>query len=217
LFRRFDEIPLLAKDKLSYYTDDSLQYIASSNQPLRAEKGTIFEGGIRVPFIVKWPGKTKAGTRSDATISSIDLFPTFLQMAGGEQLSSQVVDGKSMVPILVGEQSEMDRAVFWHYPVYHHATPASAVRKGDYKLIHFLEKDQVELYNLETDLGERINLSTKLPEKTAELLALLNNWRQEVNAAMPIKNTAFDEKRRREWARHPAFDLMLQGSTNAED
>ncbi|MGB5820313.1 MAG: sulfatase [Saonia sp.] len=212
LVRRFDEIPLLAKERLHYYESDSLQYVASSNAPLRAEKGTVFEGGIREPFIVKWPGKAKAGSTSDALVSSIDLFPTFIAMANGKIPQNQVMDGKSIVPEIRGENQDTERAIFWHYPVYHHAVPASAVRKGDWKLIHFLDDDHVELYHLKEDIGETQNLALKRPNRTIELFTLLKNWRKNVAAAMPMENPDFEETKRHQWARHPSFDDMLNGA-----
>ncbi|MCK0144537.1 sulfatase [Arenibacter sp. F26102] len=212
LVSRYDKKPLLAKDKLHYYKSDSLQYIASSNKPLRAEKGTLFEGGIREPFIVKWPGKTKPGTISESIISSIDLFPTFVDMAKGTFSETQMIDGKSIVPELLGEQPDTERAIFWHYPVYHHGVPASAIRKGNYKLIHFLDDDHLELYNLKTDIGELKNIASFQTEKANELFSLLQNWRKNVDAAMPIMNPNFDESRKEEFGHHPGIEDTLNGT-----
>lgn len=212
LIRRFDEIPLLAKDKLHYYEGDSLQYISTSNRPLRAEKGTVYEGGIREPLIVKWPKKVKKGTQSDAIVSSIDFFPTFVDMVNGELSKTQITDGKSIVPELLGEATDTNRALFWHYPVYHHAVPASAIRKGNWKLIHFLDDDHVELYNLKNDIGESSDLAASETAKRDELFGLLQEWRKEVEAAMPIENPDFDPLKRKVWGRHPTFEDMINGT-----
>lgn len=204
LVSRFDKIPLLAKDKLPIYEGSPLQYVASSNAPLRAEKGTVFEGGIREPMIVKWPAKIKAGSVSDALISSVDFYPTFVELACGKlPAETQEIDGESFVPVLNQESQDPERAIFWHYPVYHHDVPASAVRKGDWKLIQYLTDNRVELYNLKQDIGETTDLSEQQPDTTSELLALLTAWRTAVQAEFPVPNPDFDPERREEWGRHP--------------
>jgi uncharacterized sulfatase len=204
LISRFDKIPLHAKSKLYIYGPDSMQYIATSNTPLRAEKGTVFEGGIREPMIVKWPGVTRPGSVSNDIISSVDFYPTLAEIVGADLPAAQVFDGKSIVEELQGKPVEQDRAVFWHYPVYHHGVPASAVRKGDWKLIHFLDDDHMELYNLAADIGEKHDLSSEEPEKADELMHVLESWRQQIGAEMPVPNPDFDASRRDEWGRHPA-------------
>ncbi len=203
LVSRFDKIPLLTKDKLPIYEGSDLQYIASSNHPLRAEKGTVFEGGIREPLIVKWPGKIKGGTVSEKLVSSIDFYPTFVELAGASLPEEQVIDGRSFTNAFDETSTPTERAIFWHYPVYHHDVPASAVRKGDWKLIHFLHDDHKELYNLAEDIGENNDLSNEQPEKVRELMQLLEEWREETNARLPVKNPDFDPERRLEWGRHP--------------
>ncbi len=203
LIGRFDKIPLLAKDKLSVYENNPLQYIASSNAPLRAEKGTVYEGGIREPLIVKWPGKIKKGTVSEALVTSVDFYPTLLEIAEAEQPEGQVLDGKSLVPELLENKFDPERAIFWHYPVYHHDVPAGAVRKGDWKLIENQVSGKVRLYNLRADISEAMDLAELYPEKTTELKALLQNWQKEVNAEFPVPNPEFDEARRFEWGVHP--------------
>ena len=153
LINRFDGRPILADSKLPVYEGDTLQYVVSSNAPLRSEKGTVYEGGIRDPLIVKWPGKIDPGSISDALVSSVDFYPTLVEMTGGERDDSLVIDGKSIVSELTENRYDPDRALFWHYPVYHHSVPASAVRKGDWKLIQFLDDGHLELYNLAADDG----------------------------------------------------------------
>ncbi|MEM7370234.1 MAG: sulfatase [Bacteroidota bacterium] len=203
LVSRFDEIPLLAKSKLSVYEGSPLQYVASSNAPLRAEKGTVFEGGIREPMIVKWPAKVKAGSVSDALVTSVDFYPTFVELANGTPPIEQELDGESFVPVLEEKSADPERAIFWHYPVYHHDVPASAIRKGDWKLIEYLTDERVELYNLKQDIGETQDLSAQHPDKRMELLTLLSEWRVSVAAEFPVPNPDFDPDRRKEWGRHP--------------
>ncbi len=203
LVSRFDKIPLLAQSKQYIYQGDTLLYVASSNAPLRAEKGTVYEGGIREPFIARWPGTIKGGQLSEAIVSSVDFYPTFAELAGVSLPESQEFDGKSLLPVWEGQEAEKERAIFWHYPVYHHDSPASVIRKGDWKLIHYLHDNTRHLYNLADDLGEINDLSNKHPEKTTELYNLLEQWRTDVGAEMPVPNPDFDPQRRYEWAPHP--------------
>lgn len=204
LNRRFDKIPLLAQAKLSIYQDSDLQYIATSNTPLRAEKGTLYEGGIREPLIIKWPDKIKAGSVSDALVSSIDFYPSFLEIARIKNLHTQKLDGKSFLPILTGSKGMPDRSLFWHYPVYHHDLPAGAIRKGKWKLIEIFTENRFELYDLENDLGESQNLASLHPELVKDLARELANWRESVGAELPMENPDFDSDRRQEWGKHPS-------------
>ena len=203
LISRFDKIPLLAGPRQHIYRHDTLLYVASSNAPLRAEKGTVYEGGIREPMIVLWPGKISASRLSDAIITSVDFFPTFAEIVGVDLPESQVFDGESFVSILAGGEQEAGRAVFWHYPVYHHDFPASAIRKGDWKLIHYLNNDARLLYNLADDIGEEKDLHERFPDRTDELYRLLEEWRTSVGARLPVPNPDFDPERRYQWAPHP--------------
>ncbi len=203
LVSRYDGIPLLADSKMHVYEDDTLRYVASSNAPLRAEKGTLFEGGIREPMILWWPGKLEAGQVNGALVSSVDFLPTLADLAGIGLPEDQVFDGISLVDILEGSAPDPERAIFWHYPVYHHDQPASAVRRGKWKLIHNLVNDQRMLYDLETDIGETTDLSREEPDLTEELYRLLENWRRECGAEKPVPNPAFEPARRYEWGIHP--------------
>jgi len=162
--------------------------IPTSNLPLRAGKGYLYEGGIRVPWIVKWPGVTKAGSVSDESISSVDVLPTLLEMAGASGLSPRSCDGQSMVAAMKGGRMRRE-AIFWHYPHYSNqgGKPGGAVRAGDWKLIEWYEDGKVELYNLREDVGETRDLSAQLPEKAAELKKMLGDWRKGVDAQMPAR------------------------------
>lgn len=205
LVKRFDELPLISDRSSRIYQGDTLQYIATSNLPLRGEKGSLYEGGIRVPLMMKWPARIKPDQVSKELVSSVDFFPTLASVAGESTINKDVIDGISLdkyfdrsFPI-----NEEDRSLYWHYPVYHHSVPGSAVRLGNYKLIHFYDQDRIELYDLNDDLSETENLAKIKPEKSKELLANLEQWRKNINASEPTANPNFDELRRHEWGKHP--------------
>ncbi len=200
---RYDRAPLIANSKKPLYETDSLLYIASSNSPLRGEKGTLYEGGIREPMIVKWPAKIKAGSVSDAVVCGVDFFPTFVEIAGGILPPDQIMDGQSIVPQLSGRKLDNERTIFWHYPVYHHDFPSGAIRMGDWKLIENQVTREVSLFNLKSDVGESTDLARVYPEKKEEMYSLLKNWQLEINASLPKPNPLFDMKKRFEWGIHP--------------
>ncbi len=204
LSARFDEIPLIHKSKLFNYEDDTLRYIATSNKPLRGEKGTVYEGGIREPLIVKWPGKIKQGSLNNSIVSSVDFYPTFLDITGITPDPEQKLDGISMMEILLSGEQVVERPIFWHYPVYHHGVPASVVRKGDYKLIENLVDGSLELYNLKTDISEKNNLTDINPQIRKELYGILKSWQKDVKAEFPRSNPDFDPSRRFEWGKIPS-------------
>ena len=203
LISRFDCIPLLAGPRQYIYEGDTLLYVASSNAPLRAEKGTVYEGGIREPMIVRWPGKLHEGLVSEALVSSVDFLPTFAELAGEELSETQVYDGESLVDVFRENRHDPERAIFWHYPVFHHSVPMSAVRKGDWKLIQNLVNGEVELYNLSEDIGETTDLSEEHVDKVTELTMLLDVWRMDTDAAFPVPNPNFDPEQRQLWVPHP--------------
>ncbi|MHC4744236.1 MAG: sulfatase-like hydrolase/transferase [Planctomycetota bacterium] len=157
------------------------------NLPLRAGKGWLYEGGIREPMIIKWPGVVKPGSECSEPVTSTDFYPTMLQMAGMRLKRSQHVDGVSLVPLLTGKGKLKRKAIYWHYPHYHGSgnRPSGAVRAGDYKLIEWYEDGSVELYDLREDLSEKKDLAEKMPKKAAELKTMLAKWRKEVGARMP--------------------------------
>ncbi len=165
----------------------------TSNLPLRAGKGWLYEGGIREPMIVKWPGQTKAGTTCENPVTSTDFYPTILEMAGLPPLPEQHQDGKSMVSLLKGEQGEQ-RDFFWHYPHYGNqgGSPGSAIREGDWKLIEWFETGRnPELYNLKNDMGETNNVWQDHPDLADSLQQKLDVWRKAVNARFPAPNPAY--------------------------
>ncbi len=163
----------------------------TSNLPLRAGKGWLYEGGIRVPLIVKAPGVTAAGTRTDAVMVSQDFYPTLLELVGLEFSPEQHADGISMVPALRGEPLRRPPA-FWHYPHYGNqgGSPGSVVRDGQWKLIEWYEDQSLELYDLEADPGESNNLAQTAVGQRQKLHDMLVAWRKKLNVKMPTKNTA---------------------------
>lgn len=164
----------------------------TSNLPLRAGKGWLYEGGIKEPMIIVAPGVTKPGTVCDTPVISTDFYPTILELCGLPLNPSQHQDGKSMLPLLKG--GEFDRGpLFWHYPHYGNqgGAPSGAVRAGEWKLIEWFEDDSVELYNIAADPGEKNNLAAKEPAKTAALRNMLHEWRGRVGAKMPTPNPDF--------------------------
>jgi arylsulfatase A-like enzyme len=166
--------------------------MSTSNAPLRAGKGYSYEGGIREPLIVKWPGTTRPGATCGVPVSSIDFFPTLLEIAGVP--SPTKIDGRSLVPLLEQTGPVERDALYWHYPHYwggNRVRPFGAVRAGDWKLIEFYEDMRVELYNLRDDLGEARDLARERPAKAAELRERLHDWRKSVSAQMPTGNPSY--------------------------
>ena len=165
---------------------------ASSNLPLRGAKGWNYEGGIRVPLVVHWPGKTQANTTSQAVVTGTDFYPTLLEMLGLPAFPDQHKDGRSFVPALKAEA--YDRGpIYWHFPHYSnhgYQSPNGAIRSGRYKLIEYYENGTVQLFDLEDDIGERKDLAKSKPEIARKLKKMLHDWRIEVDAKMPYPKTA---------------------------
>ena len=193
--------------------------VTTSNAPLRAEKGTLYEGGIRVPCIARWTGTIPAKGESATVAATIDFYPTFLEAAGvsGDGIA-QILDGVSLMPVLRDAASSLRRdALYWHLPHYHHSTPASAVRQGDWKLLEFFEEGKLELYNLRADLGEANNVAGTFPDRTKALHAMLKAWRMGVQAQMPQRNPGYDPARADEfWSRKTIAPTRAPGSERGE-
>jgi len=166
----------------------------TNNGPLRAGKGHVYEGGIREPLLIRWPGVIKAGMKIDTPVIGVDFLPTFCDALGIPLPKN--VDGVSLRPLLQGS-AMAERPIFWHYPHYSDqgGAPAGAVRQGNWKLIQFYEDGRLELFNLEDDLGERRNLVQKEPVRTKQMFKLLDEWRENVNASMPSPNPDYDPAR----------------------
>ncbi len=170
----------------------------TDNAPLRGGKGMLYEGGIRVPLIVRYPGVTKPGSVSDVPVINVDFYPTLAEIAGAKLDPDQVLDGTSFLPVLAsgGRARAARPPLYWHFPGYlqgkadvgaWRTTPAGAIRMGDYKLIEFFETGTIELYNLRADISEQNNLATKMPDKARELHERLVAWRKATHAPMPKK------------------------------
>ncbi len=168
---------------------------ATDHSPLRANKGSNYEGGIRVPFIIKWPGRTRPGSLSKEPVISTDFYPTILEVAGQKLRPYQHLDGKSLVPILTGQPTFSREALYWHYPHYNQhpqSFPSGVIRAGKWKMIEAYETGELSLYNLSEDIGEKNNLATQYPEKLAELYANLTAWRNEVGADPMRSNPEYE-------------------------
>lgn len=186
-------IIVFTSDNGGMATSNRTDNIPTTNLPLRAGKGYLYEGGIRVPLIIRWPGETEEGAVTDYPTTATDLYPTLLDLAEIEPENSQHFDGISLKSVLENKTPE-ERPVFWHYPHYSGGLggrPSGAVRLGDFKLIEFFEDNRLELYNLKNDLGEEKDLSEVYPEKAKELKQLLHQWRKDVGAQMPFPNPAY--------------------------
>jgi arylsulfatase A-like enzyme len=162
----------------------------TSNTPLRAGKGWLYEGGIRVPFVIRWTGVVQAGREIPDPAMTTDLFPTLLDLAGLPLQPAHHVDGISLGPLLRGSEFGEDRALFWHFPHYHGSgnRPSGAIRSGDFKLVEWFEDGRVELYDLASDPGEEDDLARRMPARTDQLRRALHRWRTRVGALLPIPN-----------------------------
>ncbi len=169
----------------------------TSNAPLRGEKGTLYEGGVRIPMIVRWPGSISAGTECDVPVVTTDLMPTCLDAA--RMGAPRDIDGLSLLPMLKGGAAPKREAIHFHYPHYHHDSPCGAMREGRYKLLERFEDEEVELYDLEADIGESRNLAGSKPQLADEMRARLAAWRESVGARLPEPNPAFDPARAAQW------------------
>ncbi|TWT89175.1 sulfatase [Neorhodopirellula pilleata] len=193
----------LAERTFVLFTSDNGGVRAISDQaPFRSGKGSYFEGGIREPLVARWSGQIAAGSTSDVSVIGLDFFPTFLEVAGIPAPSSKVLDGVSLVPLLKQTGTIPDRTLFWHFPIYLQAysgagddshdprfrtRPGSALRSGRWKLHEYFEDGRLELYDLQTDIGERHDLSASMPERTEQLHSRLKQWRESVDAPVPAQ------------------------------
>ncbi len=176
---------------LIFFSDNGGARNAGDNGYLRGHKLMLYEGGIREPLIMRWPGKIKQNSKTDYPVSSVDFYPTFLEIAEAEKPEDYKLDGVSIYPLITRNEKPDRKTLFWHYPSETaNAVPrmASAVRDGDFKLIEFYGDERQELYNLKTDPEEKFDLSKENPEKVKELHTLLDNWKKDVNARIPEIN-----------------------------
>ena len=178
----------VADNTLVIFTSDNGSLF--TNGPLRDNKGHIYEGGIRVPWVIRWPGKVKPGSENGVPIVTTDVFPTLLEVAGLKPKPGVPQDGESLIPLITGKSELKRKSVFFHYPNYafHKRNRlAGAVVTGRYKLIRFYDDDSIELYDLKADIGERNDLSKAKPVLAHKMLKELNDWLKESKAKMPYQ------------------------------
>ncbi|MCH2131902.1 MAG: sulfatase-like hydrolase/transferase, partial [Pirellulaceae bacterium] len=168
----------------------------TSNRPWRSGKGTLYEGGIRVPLMIRWPGMTQPGTVCNQPVLSQDFYSTLAIGIGIQADEVPHNDGVNLLPLLKREQQKLPpRTLFWHYPHYYpRMTPASALRDGSWKLIHYFEDDRIELFDLANDSSESNDLVTTYPARAKQLKTRLNQWRESVGANIPTSNPDWSEK-----------------------
>ena len=203
---KLEELGLDENTIVLFFSDNGGHGGVTSNAPLRGSKGMLYEGGIREPMIVKWPGVTKPGSVCKENVIGVDFYPTLLEVTNSPTPKDYLLDGVSLVPLLKNAKAKLERkAIHWHFPAYlqgytarhghFRTTPAGAVRIGDWKLIEFFEDGTLELYNTGKDLSETKNLAKKMPEKAKELHEVMLAWRKDTKAPVPTKlNPAYDPK-----------------------
>ncbi|MHB1178257.1 MAG: sulfatase [Daejeonella sp.] len=206
LLRKLDNLNLADNTIIIFTSDNGGIRSISQQDPLRAGKGSYYEGGIRVPLVVRWPGKIAAGSTNNTPVTNMDFYPTFLDIAGIKK-PDHLLDGVSILPLLAGKTIP-ERPLYWHFPIYlqpynieldqgrdpfFRTRPGSVIRLGDWKLHEYFEDGALELYNLKEDQGERHNVVDKYPAVTKKLHEMLVAWRKETNAPIPTQlNPRFD-------------------------
>jgi len=197
------DLKLADRTVVVFASDNGGRIPTTSNRPLRYGKASAYEGGVRVPLVVHWPGVTKPASVSDAPVITMDLFPTLAEVAGlrvpaGKDPPGR--DGVSLVPVLRGTGGLVRTELFWHYPHHQHyqqggTMPYGAIRSGDFKLVEFFNDMRVELYDIKKDIGEEHDLAAARPELVRKLRDRLHAWREEVGAQMPTPNPKYDPAR----------------------
>lgn len=191
-----DELNLTNNTVIIFTSDNGGLMSSTSNTPLRAGKGYPYEGGIRVPLIIRWHDVVEPGSVCDEPVSSIDYFPTIMEAAGVKIPSGHIIDGENLLPVLTQTGGLKRDAIYWHFPHYRQRdiVPYSIIRAGDWKLIKRYEGKTFELFNLNDDLGEKNDLSKQIPAKVRELDARLTTWLKETDAKLPKKNPDYKPK-----------------------
>ena len=207
IIAKLEKLKLKEKTIILFYSDNGGYGPATSMHPLKGYKGTYYEGGIRVPFFVNWPGVVKPASKCSVPITAVDMHPTIRAICGGKLPAGQVQDGVNLLPLFKGK-SIAKRSIYWHFPAYlqsyqrndeqpdplFRARPCGVMRDGDWKLIEYFEDGRLELFNLGEDIGEKRNLATSLPEKAQSMHARLKSWRSRTRAPVPSeKNPDFEE------------------------
>ena len=205
LLKKLDELKIADKTSVIFFGDNGGLERDAKQTPLRSGKANLYEGGIREPLIVRWPGVVTPSSTCSEPVTSVDFFPTFQEIAGVKDEVKKSVDGISLLPLLAQKDGLNRRAIYWHYPHYHSSSigPGGVVRAGDFKLIEWYDDsicgpgNELELYNLKEDIGEQNNLAKKMPDKTSELKNMLSSWRSKVNAQMLTPNPNYNPKKAR--------------------
>jgi arylsulfatase A len=205
LLKKLEELNLADNTIVVFFGDNGGLERDAKQTPLRSGKANLYEGGIREPLIVRWPGVVTPGSTCSEPVISVDFFPTFVEILGLEHTVTNAIDGVSLLPLLKQSGTLNRQAVYWHYPHYHSSSigPCGAVRAGDYKLIEWYDEticgpgNELELYNLKEDIGEQNNLSKKMPAKTRQLKDKLATWRNKVNAQTLTPNPNYDPQKAR--------------------
>ncbi len=201
VLKKLDALGLSGRTVVFFFSDNGGLSVhegantpATSNAPLRAGKGYLYEGGIREPLLVRWPGVTQPGNVCDVPVCSIDFHPTLLESVGVRSDPKHPLDGISIAPLLRQAGEWKRDTLYWHYPHYSNqgGRPCGAIRQGDFKLIEFYEDNKLELYDLRADPGEEFDLAPKMQRKARELQTRLATWRRSVHAQMPTPNPGYE-------------------------
>ncbi len=215
LLRRLDELQLSDRTVVIFASDNGGLSRVAGNGPLREGKGSPYEGGIRVPLLVRWPGQVKPGSLCEVPVHTVDFYPTFSALAGSTPPANHTLDGESLLPLLRQQGALKRTALYWHMPTYttnYGRTPCAVIRQGDWKLVHWFGDyldtrgftpddkpygklvvgERTELYNLRDDIGEARDLAAAQPEQAKQLKAALEAWWKDAGAAFPEMNPAYD-------------------------
>ena len=203
LINLLEKLDLTKKTLIIFTSDNGGVYKVSKQYPLKYGKGSYYEGGTRVPLIVRWDGKIKPNTVSKTPVINLDFYPTFMEITNTLAKKDRILDGESLVPALLNQKKLKKRPIFWHFPIYLEAgrnakelngrdllfrtRPGSTMRYGKWKLHQYFEDGAIELYNLKKDISETNDLSIAKPGLTARLLKMLEQWRKDVNAPVPTQ------------------------------
>lgn len=199
LLKSLADEKLLENTLILFTSDNGGVWKTSKQWPLRAGKGSYYEGGIREPLILSWKGRIAAGQSINTPVTGLDFFPTFLAAAGLSKPEGKILDGANIMPLTQGEDILSERPLYWHFPIYlqggnrdsqdkvFRTRPGSAIRLGEWKLIEYFENGELELYDLSKDPGERNNLKESFEDKTQQLHTILKEWRKETKAPVPTE------------------------------
>ncbi|WP_033367370.1 sulfatase [Rubritalea marina] len=209
LLDTLDTLKLSDNTLLVFSSDNGGITKFSSQAPLRSGKGAYYEGGIRVPVVMRWPNEIPANTTCDVPITGLDFYPTMVHAVGGTPKPGKPIDGTNLMPLMTQSGSIPNRALYWHFPIYlekysdedggrdplFRTRPGSVIRYGKWKMHQYFEDGGIELYDLSADQGESNNLAQQMPEKTEELMGMLQNWRKKLHAPIPTElNPSYDQR-----------------------